>query len=77
MKKSTKKTAGKPAVFRYLLSILAYDLFLIVRTASLANSVRNHKRTALAAFNKCGSGHFPVCSSFISSSLGRLILRTN
>ena len=64
-------------VFRDFTSILADDLFLIIRTASLAYSVRNHKSSALAALNECGSGHFPVRSSFISSSFGRFILRTN
>ena len=55
----------------------AYDLLLIVRTASLANSVRHHQCTTFAALYQCRSAHFPVCSSLISSTFGRFILRTN
>ena len=57
--------------------INAYDLLLIVRTASLANSVRHHQCTTFAALYQCRSAHFPVCSSLISSTFGRFILRTN
>ena len=53
------------------------DLFLVVASTSLANSMRHHKRTTFAAFYQVRSTHFPVCSSLISSSFGRFILRTN
>ncbi len=53
------------------------DLFLVIRAACLAYSVRNHQRAAFAAFYQCRSAHFPVRSSSVSSSLGRFILRTN
>ena len=54
-----------------------HDLFLVVASTSLANSMRHHKRTTFAAFYQVRSTHFPVCSSLISSSFGRFILRTN
>lgn len=54
--------------------INAYDLLLIVRTASLANSVRHHQCTTFAALYQCRSAHFPVCSSLIASCFGRFIL---
>ena len=53
--------------------INAYDLLLIVRTASLANSVRHHQCTTFAALYQCRSAHFPVCSSLIASCFGRLL----
>ena len=53
------------------------DLFLVVRSTSLAYSMRHHKSTTFAAFYQVRSAHFPVCSSLISSSFGRFILRTN
>ena len=57
--------------------INAYNLLLVIRTASLTNSVRHHKCAAFAALYQCRSTHFPVCSSLISSTFGRFILRTN
>ena len=54
-----------------------YNLLFVVRTASLTNSVRHHQCAAFAALYQCRSAHFPVCSSLISSTFGRFILRTN
>jgi hypothetical protein len=47
-------------------SISLYDLLLVVRTAVLAYSVRNHKSSAFAALYKSGSSHLPVSSSLVS-----------
>ena len=44
---------------------------------SFAYTVRHHKLAAFAAFYEIRSSHFPVCSSFISSSFGRFILRAD
>ena len=44
--------------------------FLVVGTAGLANSVRHHQGATFAAFYEIRSAHFPVRSSFISSSFG-------
>ena len=52
------------------LSVSFYDLLLVVRTTVLANSVRNHKRSALAALYESGSSHLPVSSSLISVTFG-------
>ena len=60
-----------------VLSFLRYNLFLVIRSASLANSVRHHKRAALAALYEIGSSHFPVSSATVSSCLGMFVLRTN
>ncbi len=53
------------------------NLFLVVRTTSLANSVRHHKSTALAALYEIGSSHLPVSSATVSPCLGMFVLRTN
>ena len=53
------------------------DLFFVVAAAVLAHSVRNHQLAAFAAFYQSRSSHFPVCSSSVTSSLGRFIFRTN
>ena len=63
--------------FRLRLVLLRDDLFLIVSTAVFAYTVRHHKLAAFAAFYEIRSSHFPVCSSFISSSFGRFILRAD
>ena len=81
VQKSNKKTKAfrltRKAFILQEKSVLRDYLLLVVRATGLAYPVRNHKSSALAAFNKCRRCHFPVCSSFISSSLGRLILRTD
>ena len=59
------------------LSFLRNDFSLVVGTTSFAYSVRHHQRTTFAAFYQVRSSHFPVCSSFISSSFGRFILRAD
>jgi hypothetical protein len=53
------------------------DFLLIVCTAILADSVRHHKGTALAALNESRSSHFPVCSSSVSVASRRFILRAD
>lgn len=53
------------------------DLFLVVASTSLANSMRHHKSTTLAALYQIDSAHLPVCSTLISSSLRSFILWTN
>ena len=63
--------------FRLRLVLLRDDLFLIVSTAVFAYTVRHHQLAAFAAFYEIRSSHFPVCSSFISSSFGRFILRAD
>ncbi len=70
------KPCREPSM-RYTLTLCCDDLFLIVRTAALANSVRHHQRAALAALNKSRSRHFPVRSSLISVASGRFVLRAN
>ena len=75
--KTQKPPAEKPGVDLTRLCFLRNDLFLVVRSASLANSVRHHKRAALAALYKIRSSHLPVCSATVSSCLGMFILRTN
>lgn len=78
----TKKPAQLPPC-RFLgfdagTSILSRDdLFLIIRSAALADSVRHHQCAALAALNKSRSRHFPVRSSLISVASGRFVLRAN
>lgn len=57
--------------------ILCDDLFLIIRTALLADSVRHHQRAAFAALYKSRSAHFPICASLVTSSFGRFIFRTD
>jgi len=52
------------------LSVSFYDLLLVVRTTVLANSVRNHKSSALAALYESGRGHLPISSSLISVTFG-------
>ena len=59
------------------LLILRDNLFLVVASAIHADSVRSHQLTAFAALYQSGSRHFPVCSSFISSCLGRFIFWTD
>ena len=63
--------------FTYKKLIYRNDLFFVIRSTSFAYSVRHHKSTTFAAFYQVRSTHFPVCSSLISSSFGRFILRTN
>ena len=78
-KKTKQKTAGTNRRFSnsIRLSFLRDNLFLVVASASLANSVRHHQCAALAALNKIGSSHLPVCSSAVSSGFRMFILRTN
>ena len=57
--------------------ILCDDLFLVIRTALLAYSVRHHQRAAFAALYKSRSAHFPVSPSLVASSFGRFIFRTD
>lgn len=75
-KKATPYNRGWPHLL-VLKLVNAYNLLLVVRTASLTYSVRHHKCAALAALYQCRSAHFPVRSSLISSTFGRFILRTN
>ena len=63
--------------FHFELLLSGDDLLLVVASAALAYSVRHHQRAALRALYQSGSTHFPVCSSLISSSLGRFVLRTD
>lgn len=53
------------------------DLFFVVCSAGLADSVRKHQLAAFAALNESRSRHFPVCSSLISSRLGAFIFWTD
>ena len=53
------------------------DLFLIIRSASLADSVRSHKSSAFAAAYKRRSSHFPGSSSAVPSCFGMLIFRAD
>ena len=77
-KKSKGNISETLGFMRFLSELLSCDDFLlVVRTASLANSVRHHKRATLAALYKIRSSHLPVCSTTVSSCLGMLILRTN
>ena len=46
-------------------------------SAGLADSVRSHKCSALAALDKIWCAHLPVRSSGVSSRSGRPILRTD
>jgi hypothetical protein len=55
-------------------SINVDNLLLVIRAALLANSVRLHKSSTLAALYESRSRHLPVSSSLISSSLGRFVL---
>ena len=76
--KKIKSFIQKPLIFSTSFGLVnRNDLFLVVASTSLANSMRHHKRTTFAAFYQVRSTHFPVCSSLISSSFGRFILRTN
>ena len=45
------------------------DFFFVVCSASFTYSVRHHKLSTFAALYKVRSGHFPVCSSLVSSCL--------
>jgi hypothetical protein len=53
-----------------ILSVSLYDLLLVARTTVLANSVRNHKSSALAALYESGCRHLPVSSSLVSVTFG-------
>ena len=80
MKKNHQKRLSlseKPLVLLIIKLVNTNNLLLVVRTASLTNSVRHHQCAAFAALYQCRSAHFPVCSSLISSTFGRFILRTN
>ena len=78
IRKKTRAPFLKPLLSQaYFQLINRNDLFLVVRSTSLAHSMRHHKSTTFAAFYQVRSAHFPVCSSLISSSFGRFILRTN
>ena len=57
--------------------ILRNNLFFVIRSTGLANSVRYHESATLAALNQSRIAHLPVCSTAVSSSLRRFIFRTN
>ena len=63
--------------FNIILSFNFNDFFLVVRTASLANSVRKHKSAAAAALYKRRSAHLPISSTRIPASLRTFILWTD
>lgn len=67
---------GKRFLFLFFL-VLCNDLFLVIRTALFADSVRHHQRAAFATLHKSRSGHFPVRAPLVTSSFGRFIFRTN
>ena len=56
--------------------ILRNNLFFVITSTVLAYSMGHHQLPAFAAFYQSWSSHFPVCSSFISSALGRFIFWT-
>lgn len=66
-------------LFRSIRAISVYrnDLFLVISTAVLAYTMRNHKLAALAALYQRRSTHFPVRSPLVASSFGRFVLRAN
>ena len=74
--KGDPETTESP-YFQFLQLILSNDLLLIVRSACFAHSMRHHQFAAFAAFYQIWCAHFPVCSSFISSSFGWFILWTD
>lgn len=78
---NTQKTAYLPTLHKCLtcwkLIFNTDDFSLVVRTASLANSMRHHQGTALAALYQIWSAHLPVCSTAVSSSFRRFILWTD
>ena len=53
------------------------NLSLIVASAGLAYSVRQHQGAALRALYQVGSAHLPVRSAAVSSRLRGFILRTD
>ena len=69
--------SGLLSSIRWRLVLNLYDLTLVVRSASLADSVRHNKSTTLRTLNKVHLSHLPVRSSRISASLRWMILRTN
>ena len=70
-----KNTQSTQVFFKDSLLVFNFnDLFFVIASASLANSVWHHKCAAFAAFYKVRSAHFPVCSSLIASCFGRFIL---
>ena len=57
--------------------IYCYDLFFVVRAASLAYSMRHHQSAALGTLHQIGNAHLPICPAAISSSLRGFILWTD
>ena len=55
---------------------LINNLFLVIASAVLADSMGHHQLSTFAAFYQSRSSHFPVCPSLISSPFGRFILWT-
>ena len=65
--KNKRAPSRKPL---YLLVLYFDNLTLIVRSASLANSMRHNQSTTLGALNKVCCTHLPICSSAVSAGLG-------
>lgn len=69
-RKAQSFRSGLLSSIRWRLVLNLYDLTLVVRSASLADSVRHNKSTTLRTLNKVHLSHLPVRSSRISASLG-------
>lgn len=70
------RTPFRILFFTFQLVFNFNDFFLIVASASLANSVRHHQGAAFAAFYQIRSAHLPVCTSFITSCFRCFVLWT-
>ena len=73
----TVKTAPLSDFFIVSVLVNTDNFFFVVRTTSLAHSVRHHELSTFAEIHKVWSTHLPICSSFISSGFGRFILWTD
>ncbi len=77
--KSLRKKAPRPAEsLRFsVLSLYRNHFFFVIRSASLADSMRYHQSAASAAFHQGRFAHLPICSAAVSSCLRGFIFGTN
>ena len=60
-----------------MLSLYRNHFFFVIRSASLADSMRYHQSAAFAAFDQGRFAHLPICSAAVSSCLRGFIFGTN
>lgn len=65
--KRSPPASGTGFLMKSILSI--DDLFLVISSALLADSVGKHKLSALGAFNQIVFSHFPIGPSLVPVSL--------